>query len=111
MAVQSPQRILRNRLIFSLLFVAVLLVPIVGSVLKAAETKSPNGTAQIPPAPDARLLLMPEYYQAWMHFADSRLSANHTLTRLKGWLDYHLFAMTDAKGTELVGTQDEIPQI
>lgn len=98
MTVQSAKAQLLNRLIFSLLFVAVLLAPGIAGVLNTRGAASPDGSVQIPPAPDARLLQMPEYYQAWTNFADTYLSANHTLTRMKGWLDYHLFAMTDAKG-------------
>jgi hypothetical protein len=98
MATIPSKALLLNRLVFSLLFIAMLLAPGLVSVLGAKGPINKTHTHPVPPPPDAQTLLEPEYYQAWTLFADSRLSTDNTFTRLKNWLDYHLFAMTDAQG-------------
>ncbi len=86
------------RLLFSLLFVAILLAPGLGGVLGVKRSPVKPHAKTTAPALDPRAFLEPDYYQAWTHFANSVLTADHTLTRLKSWIDYHLFAMTDAQG-------------
>ncbi len=98
MATIPPKALFLNRLVFSLLFIAMLMAPGLVSMLGAKGSITKPHAQPVPPAPDVRTLLEPEYYQAWTLFADSYLGADHTLTRLKNWLDYHLFEMTDAQG-------------
>ena len=49
-------------------------------------------------------MLEPEYYKAWSRYAQNLITVNSPLTRAKSWIDYRLFAMTDAKGIH-VGRQ------
>jgi hypothetical protein len=86
------------RLLLSLLFVAVLLVPLAGRLLDLETSESATKSEAVPPLTDLRLLLQPEYYQAWNHLANSCLAAGQPLMQAKEWLDYHLFAMSDAPG-------------
>jgi hypothetical protein len=98
MAPTPPKSPVWIRLILSLLFIAVLLVPLADRLLGFVAPESITKSEAAPPLTDVKLLLQPEYYQAWNHLADSYLAAGQPLIQAKKWLDYHLFAMSDAPG-------------
>ena len=83
-------------LIISLLFVAGLLAPLADRLLGLTASKSVTKSEAAPPLTDFKLLLQPEYFQAWNHLADTYLAVGQPLIEVKTWLDYHLFAMSDA---------------
>jgi hypothetical protein len=85
-------------LFLSLLFVALLLVPLAHRLLGLNGSEYATKSEAAPPLTDPKLLLQPEYYQAWNHLADTCLAAGQPLVQVKQWLDYHLFAMSDAPG-------------
>lgn len=82
-----------HRRLFSLLFVALLVLPaglgIAGLAGSASKTHKPPGWQW-------ELLRDAEYYQAWGRYLEDRLARIDALTRAKRWLDYRLFKTTHA---------------
>lgn len=86
-----------TRPFFSMVFVFMLTLPTLLSLAHVNGVLSKTGQKPTPPGFDVKVMLEPEYYQAWTHFANASFTSDPRLTQIKNWLDYHLFAMTDAK--------------
>ncbi len=89
------------RLACCLLFMAALLGPFLWSVW-GPETASGKAkpTAQWPGL-QKESLFNPDYYRAWVQYAGARLTHTAPLAGAKNWIDYRLFAMTEAKGVHV----------
>jgi hypothetical protein len=80
-----------------MVFVFMLILPTLLSLTHVNGMLSKTGRNPAPPGFDVKVMLEPEYYQAWTHFANAGFTSDPRLTHIKNWLDYRLFAMTDAK--------------
>lgn len=90
--------------VFSFLFMLILVLPITLGVLGVASPGLNETSQAQAPVMDFRALMMPEYYHAWGSYLDGRISLGGVLTRMKRWVDYRLFSMTDVKSIH-VGRQ------
>jgi len=91
----------------------ILVLPVTLGVLGVASPALNDTPQAQAPLMDFRALMMPEYYQAWGSYLDERLSLGGVLTRMKRWVDYRLFSMTDVKSIHVgrqgwLFTQDSI---
>jgi len=84
-------------LFFSILFVVMLLLPFMLSLRPVRGARTVKTKKQASPGIDLKAILAPEYYRAWSQFANYQLASDHTFAQLKNWVDYRLFAMSDAK--------------
>ncbi|WP_161807162.1 sialate O-acetylesterase [Desulfatitalea tepidiphila] len=75
----------------------ILVLPVTLGVLGVASPALDDTPQAQAPLMDFRALMMPEYYRAWGSYLDERLSLSGVLTRMKRWVDYRLFSMTDVK--------------
>jgi hypothetical protein len=93
----------RNRcstphLVISLLFVALLMLPMVHG-LTASHAGNPNAKGKLRgPGFQKEALLEPGYYKTWYRYAENLVTLHNPLTLAKTWIDYRLFAMSDSKG-------------
>jgi hypothetical protein len=93
-----------THLLSALLFVALLLLPAVyGLGIPHAGDSKPK-MALKSPGFQKEAIWEPAYYKAWTRYAQNLVTVNSPLTGVKSWIDYRLFAMTDAKGIH-VGRQ------
>ncbi len=84
------------RFSFSLLFVAILLLPAAFRLVSSNAADPETRGKMSLPGFQTEALLEPGYYKTWTHFLKASLSSEDPLTQAKRWMDYHLFGMTDA---------------
>lgn len=99
MSVKKPHKSMPSwtRPFFSMVFVLMLTLPALLGLTHVDGVQSKTCRKSTFPGFDVRVMFEPEYYQAWTHFANAGFTSDPRLTQIKNWLDYHLFAMTDAK--------------
>lgn len=90
-----------TRLLFSLLFVVALLLPAIWG-FSGTETAvgKPKEKMEWPGMPK-EALFNPDYYKAWVQYAQGRLTAAGPLFKAKNWIDYRVFAMTETDGVHV----------
>ena len=81
------------RPLYSILFVVMITLPILFSLVGWLAGAAPKASPM--PALQWRYLLQTEYYRAWGHYIDERLTGIVSLARAKRWLDYRLFKTSD----------------
>lgn len=90
-------RSIQAQKVLCIFFVVLLMMPALFNliIVDKGYTQANNKTAA--PGFNIKLILNSDYYRAWTHYVDSNLASVRFLTQTKRWLDYHLFATSDAK--------------
>jgi hypothetical protein len=84
--------------LFSIIFMLILLLPAALSALATVSSAGKPGQHIKAPGIEIKGLLVPEYYRAWGDYLDRRLDMNRVLVKVKRWMDYRVFRMTDVPG-------------